>query len=126
VKGFALVGVARSHGTQPEVAYGWWAAFLHNFVAPNAAWLAKVVSLGEFAVGLGLILGLFVGIAATAGVTLNVTFMLSGVAWVNPVYALAGVLLMLAWRNAGLIGLDHWALPAMGLPSHPGSLFRRR
>jgi len=125
VKGFAAGGVAQSHGAQPAVAYGWWAGFLHNFVAPNASWLGKVVALGEVAIGLGLILGLFTGLAAFFGVTLNMMYMLSGVAGVNPIYALLGVFLVLAWRNAGYIGLDRWVLPAVGTPTHPGSLFRR-
>jgi thiosulfate dehydrogenase [quinone] large subunit len=35
------------------------------------------------------------------------------------------VLLILAWRNAGWIGLDRWVLPALGTPWQPGTLFRR-
>jgi thiosulfate dehydrogenase [quinone] large subunit len=33
--------------------------------------------------------------------------------------------LILAWRNAGWIGLDRWALPALGTPWHRGSAFDR-
>jgi len=30
---------------------------------------------------------------------------------------------VLAWRNAGWIGLDRWLLPALGTPWTPGRLF---
>jgi thiosulfate dehydrogenase (quinone) large subunit len=110
VKGFATGGVAASHGATASVAYGWWAGFLHNFVTPNAGWIAKLVALGELTIGIALIIGLFTGVAAFAAVTLNVTYMLSGVAGVNPMYALIGVGLILAWRNAGNLGLDRYAL----------------
>jgi thiosulfate dehydrogenase [quinone] large subunit len=106
VKGFATAGVLGSTTGKGGASYGWWAAFLHNFVIPNASVLAKVVSLGELLIGIGLIVGLFTGAAALAGVLLNLMYMFSGSAGVNPMYALLGVLLILAWRNAGWIGLD--------------------
>jgi thiosulfate dehydrogenase [quinone] large subunit len=34
--------------------------------------------------------------------------------------------LVLAWRVAGWWGLDRWALPLVGVPGAPGTLFRRR
>ena len=125
VKGFATGGVAASHGATASVAYGWWAGFLHNFVTPNAAWIAKLVAVSELAIGIALILGLFTGVAAVAAVTLNLTYMLSGVAGVNPIYALIGVGLILAWRNAGYVGLDSVVLRSVGTPFHPGQLVRR-
>lgn len=125
VKGFATGGVAASHGATAAVAYGWWAGFLHNFVTPNAAWIAKLVAVSELTIGIALILGLFTGLAAVAGVGLNLTYMLSGVAGVNPIYALIGVGLILAWRNAGNLGLDRSVLRAVGTPFHAGRLVRR-
>ena len=68
VKGFASAGVAGSTaGAGSGASYGWWAAFLHNFVVPNASWIAKLVSLGEILIGVALILGLFTGAAALQG-----------------------------------------------------------
>ena len=55
-----------------------------------------------------LILGLFTGAAAFAGLSLNVIYMFTGSAGVNPMYAILSVLLVLAWRNAGWIGLDRF------------------
>jgi thiosulfate dehydrogenase (quinone) large subunit len=111
VKGFATAGVAGSATGKSGASYGWWAGFLHNFVIPNASWIAKVVTLSELAIGVLLILGLFTGAAAFAGIGLNVVYMFSGSAGVNPAYAILSIFLILAWRNAGYFGLDRFALP---------------
>jgi thiosulfate dehydrogenase [quinone] large subunit len=125
VYGFAKSGVTANATPMGAVGFGWWAGFLHNFVMPNASWLAKVISLGEMAVGIGLILGLFTGVAALGAVALNFTYMMTGTAGVNPLFALAGVGLVLAWRNAGLLGLDSLALRQFTPPFPVGSLVRR-
>ena len=112
VKGFATAGVSGSAaGKGAGASYGWWAAFLHDFVLPNASWIAKVVTLSELVIGLLLILGLFTGVAAFAGLTLNLVYLFTGSAGVNPAYAIVAVFLILAWRNAGYLGLDGFALP---------------
>jgi thiosulfate dehydrogenase (quinone) large subunit len=111
VKGFATAGVAGSATGKSGASYGWWAGFLHNFVIPNASWIAKLVTLSELAIGVLLILGLFTGAAAFAGIGLNVIYMFSGSAGVNPAYAILSIFLILAWRNAGYFGLDRFALP---------------
>ena len=110
VKGFAAAGVAGSTTGKGGASYGWWAGFLHNFVIPNASWIAKFIALGELAIGIALILGLLTGLAALAGLLLNLIYMFTGSAGVNPAYATLSVLLVLAWRNAGLLGLDRFAL----------------
>ena len=111
VKGYAAASVAASSTGKGGASYGWWAAFLHNFVIPNAGWIAKFISIAEFLIGILLILGLLTGLAAVGGVILNLVYMLSGTAGVNPVYAFVGVFLILAWRNAGYLGLDYFVLP---------------
>jgi thiosulfate dehydrogenase (quinone) large subunit len=110
VKGFATAGVAGSASGKGGASYGWWAAFLHNFVVPNASWIAKLVSLGELLIGVALILGLLTGFAAVLALLLNLTYMFSGSAGVNPMFALLAVFLVLAWRNSGWIGLDRFVL----------------
>jgi thiosulfate dehydrogenase [quinone] large subunit len=112
VKGFAAAGVAGSTAGKGGASYGWWAGFLHNFVIPNASWIGKFITIGEILIGVALILGLFTGVAAFAALSLNVVYMFSGSAGVNPMYAILAVLLVLAWRNAGWLGLDRFALPA--------------
>jgi thiosulfate dehydrogenase (quinone) large subunit len=112
VKGFAAAGVAGSAaGNGAGASYGWWAAFLHNFVIPNASWIARLVTVSELVIGVLLILGLFTGAVAIAGLSLNLVYMFTGSAGVNPAYAIVAVLLILAWRNAGYLGLDRFALP---------------
>jgi thiosulfate dehydrogenase [quinone] large subunit len=96
------------------------AGFLHNFVIPNASWIAKVVTISELVIGALLILGLFTGLAALAGLVLNVIYMFSGSAGVNPAYAIVAVFLILAWRNAGWLGLDRFALPMIPSRFRPG------
>ena len=111
VKGFATSGIAGSATGKGGASYGWWAGFLHNFVVPNSSWIAKLVAVSEVAIGVLLIVGLFTGVAAAAGVALNVIYMFSGSAGVNPAYAIVALLLVMAWRNAGYFGLDRFALP---------------
>ena len=113
VKGFATAGIAGSTTGKGGASYGWFAAFLHNFVVPNASWIAKLITLSELAIGALLILGLFTGAAAVAGISLNLIYMFTGSAGVNPAFALVALLLILAWRNAGYFGLDRFALPAV-------------
>ena len=125
VKGFATAGVVGSATGKSGASYGWWAAFLHNFVIPNASWIAKLVSLGELLVGVALILGLLTGVAAGAGLLLNLTYMFTGSAGVNAMFAILGVLLILAWRNAGWFGLDRFVLGRDWTPHHVGSVVGR-
>jgi thiosulfate dehydrogenase [quinone] large subunit len=113
VKGFSTAGIAGSATGKGGASYGWWAGFLHNFVIPNSSWIAKLVTLSELAIGVLLILGLFTGAAAFAGIGLNLIYMFSGSAGVNPAYAIVSLFLILAWRNAGYFGLDRFALPAV-------------
>jgi thiosulfate dehydrogenase [quinone] large subunit len=121
VKGFATAGVTGSTaGKGSGASYGWWAGFLHNFVIPNASWIAKVVTVSELVIGVLLILGLFTGAAAVAGLVLNLVYMFTGSAGVNPAYAIVAVLLILAWRNAGYLGLDRFVLPMTRDRFRPG------
>jgi thiosulfate dehydrogenase (quinone) large subunit len=121
VRGFATAGVAGSKAGKGGASYGWFAGFLHGFVIPNASWIAKVITLSELAIGILLILGLLTGAAAAAGLILNIVYMFSGSSGVNPAYAIVAVFLILAWRNAGYIGLDRFALPMMRGRLHPGT-----
>jgi len=118
VKGFATAGVLGSSTGKGGASYGWWAGFLHNFVIPNASWIAKFIALGELAIGIALILGLLTGLAALAGLLLNLIYMFTGSAGVNPAYAILSMGLILGWRNAGLLGLDRFALSGVWRRTH--------
>lgn len=125
VKGFAQGALQQTVGEHPQVT-GWYAGFLENLVIPNAAVFSYLVVFGEIAVGLGLILGLFTGIAAFFGGFMNASYIFAGVAGANPLMFILAILLIMAWRVAGYWGLDRWALPAIGVPGYPGTLFRQR
>jgi thiosulfate dehydrogenase [quinone] large subunit len=43
-------------------------------------------------------------------------FLLAGTTSTNPVLAMLGMLLVLAWKNAGYVGLDRFLLPLLGTP----------
>lgn len=74
--------------------------------------------------GIALILGALTGLSAVVGWVFGAVFF-SGMNL--PVAALQGLVvvgLMLAWQNAGWIGLDRWLLPLLGLSGRGGVLIR--
>jgi thiosulfate dehydrogenase [quinone] large subunit len=97
VAGFAGHGVA---------AYSWWGTFLHSFVVPNAGWIAVLVALSEFAIGVALALGLFTRIAALGSLLLLFTYVMSGTASVCAFYALCALVVLATWRTSSWIGVD--------------------
>jgi thiosulfate dehydrogenase [quinone] large subunit len=116
LQGFAAGAIeASKEPDHPQVAYDWWVSFLH-WVSDNAVWMGKLVAVGELVIGICLILGLLTGIFAFLGLVLNFSFVFSGSAGVNPAFIIVGLLLLLAWRNAGWIGLDRFLLPRLGTP----------
>lgn len=99
------------------ITYGWYRDFVQLLIDSNAhPWFAKLIVWGELAVGLGLIVGALVGIAAFFGALMNLSFLLAGTTSTNPVLFMLAVALMLAWKNAGYLGLDRVLLPALGTP----------
>lgn len=122
--GFANGALKKTGGEHPDVQ-GWYAAFLQDLVIPNASVFARLVAIGETAVGIALVLGALTGIAAFFGILMNANYLLAGTVSTNPVLIILGALVMLAWRNAGWIGLDRWLLPALGTPWQPGRVFDR-
>nr|WP_228282207.1 DoxX family protein [Rubrobacter tropicus] len=125
VQGFAQGAIAQTTGEHPQVTQ-WYAGFLEGVVMPNAALFSYLVVFGEIAVGLGLIFGLFTGIAAFFGGFMNASFIFAGTAGANPLMFILAIGLMLSWRVAGYWGLDRWALPFLGVPGAPGRAFRGR
>lgn len=102
------------------ITFDWYRDFIQFLIDNNTyTWFAKLVAAGEFLVGVTLILGAFVGIAAFFGALMNFNFMLAGSASTNPVLFFLAVLLMLAWKTAGYYGLDRWLLLQLGTPWQP-------
>jgi thiosulfate dehydrogenase [quinone] large subunit len=102
---------------QPVIAYPWYRSFIQFLIDSNSAvWFSKLIVAGELLVGLGLLFGGLVGIAAFFGALMNMSFLMAGTVSTNPVLFFAGILLILAWKNAGYLGIDRYLLPALGTP----------
>jgi thiosulfate dehydrogenase [quinone] large subunit len=101
------------------ITYDWFRSFLQFLIDNNTSvWFAKVITFGELAIGLGMIVGAFVGVAAFFGALMNMNFMLAGSASTNPVMFFLAVGLMLGWKVAGYYGADRVLLPILNTPWH--------
>lgn len=117
--GFIQGALTKTTGLHPDVPM-WYASFLQNYVLPHASTWSNMVAVGELLVGIALIVGLFVGISAFFGAFMNFNYLLAGTVSMNPIFFLLGVLLILAWRVSGYLGLDYYILPKLH------GLFKRR
>jgi thiosulfate dehydrogenase (quinone) large subunit len=117
VLGFWQRALGTAPNGRPIIVYDWYRAFIQLLVDSGShPWFAKLIVFGEIAVGLGLILGALVGIAAFFGALMNMSFLMAGTVSTNPVLFFAAMLLILAWKNAGYIGIDRYLLPMLGTP----------
>jgi thiosulfate dehydrogenase (quinone) large subunit len=117
LKGFWLNAVKIPQTGQPPIAFDWYRSFLQMMLNAQAyTWFAKLVSVGEFTVGVALILGAFTGIAALFGGLMNWNFMMAGSASTNPLLFIVAVGLILAWKVSGMIGADFFLLRWIGTP----------
>jgi len=121
--GFVKGALAKTTGAHADVT-GWYAWFLQNMVLPNTMLWSNVVAIGETLVGIALILGIFTGIAAFFGGFMNVSYLLAGTVSTNPFMFVLATWLVLAWKTAGWLGLDHWLLFMVGTPWKPGKIFK--
>jgi len=108
--GFLQGAIAKATGDHPAVQ-GWWAAFLEHAALPGVKVFNVMVPLGEFLVGLGLILGTFTTFAALMGIVMNAAFLFSGTVSTNAQMLLLQMFILVAAANAGKIGLDRWVIP---------------
>jgi len=93
-------------------------------VLPNISFFLLLITWGEVAVGLGVLPGALIRIAAGFDVLMNVNSLVAGTVSINPIIGTYTLFLVLAWRFCGLIGLDAWLLPLLGLPWKPEKIFR--
>jgi len=123
LKGFWEKAVAVPDTGSPAITYDWYRSFIQFLLDNNAyTWFAPLITFGEMAVGLGLLVGCLTGIAAFFGALMNMSFLLAGSASTNPVMFTLAIGLMLAWKVAGYYGLDRYVLPLLGTPWHRGTL----
>lgn len=117
LKGFWEGAIAVPAEGRPPIAFDWYRDFIAFLVQTESyTWFAKLIVYGEILVGVGLILGAFVGISAFGGAFLNWNFIMAGSASTNGFLFILAVLLILAWKTAGYIGLDYFLLPYLGTP----------
>jgi thiosulfate dehydrogenase (quinone) large subunit len=98
-------------GPDGNMVYGWYVSFLENFALPNIELFNFIVPVGEFLVGLGLILGCLTTAAMFFGLVMNFSFFLAGTVSHNPTDIFFGFIILIAGYNAGRYGLDHWVIP---------------
>jgi thiosulfate dehydrogenase [quinone] large subunit len=114
LKGFWERAVAIPAQGRPVITFDWYRSFLSFLLdGGHYVWFAKLITFGEMLIGLALILGAFVGIAAFFGGFMNFYFLMAGTASTNPVLLVLSILMVIAWRIAGYYGLDRWILPAL-------------
>ena len=117
LKGFWAGAVAVPATGKPPISFDWYRSFIQGMLDSGAyVWFAKVVAIGETLVGVALILGIFVGIAAFFGGFMNWNYIMAGTASTNPLLFAAAILLILAWKTAGYYGGDRFLLPRLGTP----------
>jgi thiosulfate dehydrogenase (quinone) large subunit len=120
LQGYWERAVAIPESGRPAIAFGWYRDFLQSLLDSGAyTWFAKLIAIGEAAIGIALILGLFVGIAAFFGAFMNWNFIMAGSASTNGFLAVVAILLVVAWKVAGYYGLDRFLLPRLGTPWQP-------
>jgi thiosulfate dehydrogenase [quinone] large subunit len=122
--GFWTRAIVVPESGRPAISYDWYREFL-KFMLDNGweVWFGQLVAIGEFAVGLGLIVGALTGIAAFFGAVMNWNFMLAGTASTNPVLGIIAIGIMIAWKTAGWWGIDRFLLPVVGASWKAGTLF---
>ncbi len=125
LQGFLAGALQKTVGEHPSVSW-WYAWFIENIVMHHTTLFSYLVAYGELAVGIGLIIGAFTGIAAFFGAFMNLNFLFAGTVSVNPLLGTLAIFLVLAWRSAGWIGLDRYLLPKLGVPWQPGTAFSKR
>jgi len=98
-------------GPDGAVVFGWYIDFLKQVALPNVHVFNTVIPVGEFLVGLGLILGCLTTAAMFFGLMMNFSYLFAGAISTNPVDILLGGIILFAGFNAGKIGLDRWVIP---------------
>jgi thiosulfate dehydrogenase [quinone] large subunit len=110
LQGFIQNALQKTTGSHPDVQM-WYASFLQNTVAPHLTTWANAVTLGELAIGLGLILGACTAAAAFFGFFMNLNFMLAGTVSINPIMLVLALGIMSAHKVAGRWGFDGLVKP---------------
>jgi len=108
----AIAKPVADHATQ-EVIYPNYTYFIEHFALPNVKLINFLIPVGEFLIGVGLIVGGLTVTAAFFGMLLNVLFLFAGTVSTNPWLLVLGMIVFTAGANAGRFGLDYYLLPLL-------------
>jgi thiosulfate dehydrogenase [quinone] large subunit len=120
LQGFWAKAAAIPAQGKPPIVYDWYRDFIQYMLDQGwYRWFAPLIAFGETLVGVALIVGAFVGIAAFFGAFLNWNFIMAGAASTNGLLFVLAIALILAWKVGGWYGLDRFLLPIIGTPWTP-------
>ena len=108
----AIAKPVADHATQ-EVIFPNYTYFIEHFALPNVKLINFLIPVGEFLIGVGLIVGGLTVTAAFFGMMLNFLFLFAGTVSTNPWLLLLGFIVFMAGANAGRFGLDAYLLPLL-------------
>ncbi len=109
--GFLANAVANPVKGPDGVVYSWYVSFLHGIAIPNVEVFNIIVPIGEFLIGLGLILGCLTTAAAFFALVMNYSFLMAGTVSHIPTDLFLGAIILVSGLNAGYFGLDRWVIP---------------
>jgi thiosulfate dehydrogenase (quinone) large subunit len=116
--GFIKGGIAKivpppnAPATFKPITAEWWGSFLNSFALPNIKLFNFMIPIGEFLVGVALIVGFATLFAACMGALMNFAFLMSGSTSSNPyLFALEFILVAGGGAYAGYLGVDYWFRP---------------
>ena len=101
---------------KPLITYPAYRSFI-QYMLDNEwyTWFAKLVAIGEVAIGIGLLVGGLTAIAALFALLMNFSFVYAGTTSTNPTLIILEVVVIYGWMVAGLWGLDRFLLPLFGI-----------
>ena len=108
----AIAKPVADHATQ-EVLFPNYTYFIEHFALPNVKLINFLIPVGEFLIGVGLIVGGLTVTAAFFGMLLNTLFLFAGTVSTNPWLLILGMIVFTAGANAGRFGLDYYLLPLL-------------
>ena len=114
LEGFWQRAIVVPEQGRPAISYDWYWEFLQFMLDHGwAEWFGPLIAVGETLVGIGLVFGVFTGIAAFFGAVMN------------SVLGLIGIGVMIAWKTSSWWGVDRFLLPRLGASWQPGTLLGR-
>lgn len=117
LKGYWTNAVIIPETGKAAITFDWYRSFLQGMLDSGSyTWFAKLIVAGEVLVGIALIIGAFVGIAAFFAALMNWNYIMAGSASSNGLLLVGAIVLILAWKTAGYYGADYFLLSHLGTP----------